>query len=74
MTPKAVSIKPSYIRRIAGPTAPDPILAFPKLPWLGTTAMPLRQKDFMDFPYEAEGERKAVAHPLEVVIQGRHIG
>jgi hypothetical protein len=37
------------------------------------TAAPLRQEDFVDFPYEAEGERKAVAHPLEAVIQGRYI-
>jgi hypothetical protein len=27
----------------------------------------------MDIPNKAEGERKAIAHPLETVIQGRHI-
>src|ERR1700733_808214 len=62
-----------YIRCITGPSAPDPILAFPELPWLGMAATSLRQQHFVDLPYEAEGERKAIAHPLEAVIQGRHI-
>src|SRR5215470_13971263 len=62
-----------YIRCIAGPGASDPILAFPELPWLGMAATSPRQQDFVDLPYEAEGKRKAIAHPLEAVIQGCHI-
>src|SRR2546430_17035917 len=62
-----------HIRCITGPGAPDPILALPELPWLGMAATSLRQQDFVNLPYEAEGERKAIAHPLEAVIQGRHI-
>jgi hypothetical protein len=32
-----------------------------------------RQQDFVNLPYEAEGERKAIAHPLEAVIQSCNI-
>src|SRR5580765_6137664 len=62
-----------YIRCITRPGTPDPILAFAELPWLGMAATSLRQQYFVDLPYKAEGERKAIAHPLEAVIQGCHI-
>ena len=52
------------ICRVAGPTDANPVLAFSELPRLSVAAAPLRQKDFVNFPDEARGERKSVPHAL----------
>jgi hypothetical protein len=36
-------------------------------------ATSLRKENFMDLPNETEGKGKATTHPLEAMIQGRHI-
>src|SRR5580658_8224709 len=61
------------VRRVTGPAAADPVLAFSELPRLRVAAAPLRQEHLVNFTDETKREREAAPHALQTMIESCHV-